>query len=442
MDKDSGKLWQEYIDFIKTGPGIIGGSDWQDKSKMDILRSAYQRAIAVPTSSLNSLWKEYDIFETQSNKANVCYHRSLAWDGLLTFVSQGRKNLQERSPSYMTARSAYTQLQNLTKDIVRTSRPRLPPLPGFEGDTEFAYQVNLWQQWIQWERDDNLVLKDEDTAAYRNRVLFTYKQALMALQFWPQMWFDAVEFCFSNGLDNEGVKFLRQGATANPESCLLAFKAADRLESNTTNDESSDPGAKKRLEKVREPFNTLFDSLYKLVEKNRKQESVEIQKVENALAEDVASAETTGGAGTSDENAFVDITARKQEAESQIQSIKFHAQAQLEILKDTLSYAWIALMRAARRIQGKGLPSERGGGFRAIFAEARKRGQITSDVYVESALIEHHCYQDPAGKRIFDRGLKLFPEDARFALAYLKHLLGTNDITSLCLSFFSWSILT
>ena len=71
MDKDSGKLWQDYIDFIKTGPGVIGGSDWQDKSKMDALRSAYQRAIAVPTSSLNALWKEYDVFETQSNKVNV-----------------------------------------------------------------------------------------------------------------------------------------------------------------------------------------------------------------------------------------------------------------------------------------------------------------------------------------------------------------------------------
>ena len=71
MDPNSGKIWQDYIDFLKTSPGVIGGNDWQDKAKADTLRSAYQRAIAVPTSALNVLWKEYDIFETQSNKANV-----------------------------------------------------------------------------------------------------------------------------------------------------------------------------------------------------------------------------------------------------------------------------------------------------------------------------------------------------------------------------------
>jgi cleavage stimulation factor subunit 3 len=71
IDKDSGKIWQEYIHFIRNGPGQIGGSNWQDQQKMDQLRKAYQRAICVPISTVNSLWKDYDQFEMSLNKMTV-----------------------------------------------------------------------------------------------------------------------------------------------------------------------------------------------------------------------------------------------------------------------------------------------------------------------------------------------------------------------------------
>jgi cleavage stimulation factor subunit 3 len=70
-DKDSGQIWQDYIQFIKSAPGNIGGSNWQDQQKMDQLRKAYQRAIAVPTSAVNTIWKEYDQFEMGLNKVTV-----------------------------------------------------------------------------------------------------------------------------------------------------------------------------------------------------------------------------------------------------------------------------------------------------------------------------------------------------------------------------------
>lgn len=71
LDKDSGKFWLDYVQFIKSGPGIIGGSNWQDQQKMDSLRKIYQRAICVPTQSTNILWKEYDSFEMGLNKITV-----------------------------------------------------------------------------------------------------------------------------------------------------------------------------------------------------------------------------------------------------------------------------------------------------------------------------------------------------------------------------------
>ena len=330
----------------------------------------------------------------------------------------------------MTARTCYTQLQNMTRDLDRTTLPRLPPALGFEGDTEYMKQVEIWKSWIQWEKDDNLVLKDEDVKAYRDRIIFVYKQALMALQFWPEMWYDAADFCFSCAMDKEGLDFLNQGIAANPESCLLAFKLADQIELTTTNDETSDPGAKLRMQKVREPYNKVLDSLYDLINKARAREVRDIQKIEASIANDDADTAMGGRAGDEEDYDTAEIEQRKAFAQTQIDSVKSMVAIQISILQKAISFAWVALMRACRRIQGKGMPGERAGGFRTILTEARKRGRITSDVYIQSALIEYHCYKDNTATKIFERGIKLFPDDEVFALEYIKHLIAINDITS------------
>lgn len=73
MDKDSGSIWSDYVQFIRSGPGSVGGSGWQDQQKMDLLRKAYQKAICVPTQAVNTLWKEYDQFEMGLNKLTVSF---------------------------------------------------------------------------------------------------------------------------------------------------------------------------------------------------------------------------------------------------------------------------------------------------------------------------------------------------------------------------------
>ena len=72
LDKEAGRLWQDYIAFIKQGPGILGGSGWQDQQKMDLLRKTYQKAIAMPNQSTSGLWREYNEFENGLNKTTVC----------------------------------------------------------------------------------------------------------------------------------------------------------------------------------------------------------------------------------------------------------------------------------------------------------------------------------------------------------------------------------
>ncbi|KAL2831054.1 hypothetical protein BDW59DRAFT_140304 [Aspergillus cavernicola] len=403
MDKDSGSIWTDYVQFIRSGPGNVGGSGWQDQQKMDLLRKAFQRAICVPMQVVNTLWKEYDQFEMGLNKLT------------------GRKFLQEHSPSYMTARSSYTELQNFTRDLNRTTFPRLPPVPGSEGDVEFLQQVEIWKRWFNWEKGDPLVLKEEDLSAYKTRVLYVYKQALMALRFLPEIWFEAAEFCFLNDMETEGTEFLKNGVDANPESCLLAFKRADRLE--ITSESEQDPI--KRGAKVREPYDRLLDALYDLIIKARTRETQDVARLEETFAKSNPEQQPTRNNDDDDEPN--EAKAQESVKKAQIDAVRNAHAIQIGILSKTISFAWIGLMRAMRRIQGKGKPGEMPGS-RQIFADARKRGRITSDVYIASALIEYHCYKDPAATKIFERGAKLFPDDETFALEYLKHLIDINDV--------------
>lgn len=403
IDKDSGALWQEYINFLKTGPGTVGGSTWQDSQKMDTLREAFGRALCVPTSAIQPLWKEYEAFEMGINKVN------------------GRKLLGERSPDYMQARGAFTQLQNLTRDIDRTSRPKLPPAMGYAGDLEYQNQVASWKAWLDWEKNDPLQLRPENNDAYLDRVIFTYKQAQMALQFWPELWYDAAEFCFLSARDDQGLTFLNQGFTSNPESALLAFKLADRMEMTTTSDNTNDPGSKNRMKTVREPYEKVLDALYLAIKKTETRTEAEIQRVELSAAP-----ETNG----QDESHASPVEEQKLALDNQIRALRERSKAQSDMLSKIISHVWVALMRASRRIQGKGLPNEKVAGFRTIFNEARKRGHVTPEFYVETALIEWNCYRDATGTRILERGAKLYPDDAYLPLEYIKHLINKDDVTN------------
>lgn len=313
----------------------------------------------------------------------------------------------------MTARSANTMLENLTRGLVRTTLPKLAPALGFEGDGEYLQQVELWHKWISWEQEDPLVLMSDELEVYKQRVLYVYKQSLMALRFWPEMWVNAAEWCFANGLEKEGDTFLSDGIAANPESCLLAFKKADRLET-TLPIEEADKGPAERGAIVRAPFDTLLDSLYDLIKQLKAREAQELAKVEDSAALDANISAIIAKAEDEDEERDADKEARETAKANQQTAIKQGYAMQAQLLSRTISFVWIALMRAMRRVQGKGAVKDAVGGSRQIFADARARGKITSDVYVASALIEHHVYKDPAGTKIFERGAKLFPRGFSF----------------------------
>ncbi|KAF2730446.1 Suf-domain-containing protein [Polyplosphaeria fusca] len=414
IDYGAGQIWLDYIQFVKSAPGTVGGNTWADQQKMDMLRKAYQRATAVPTPAIMEIWREYDKFERGLNKIT------------------GPKALQDRSPFYITAQAAHRQLDQFYRGIDRTTLPKLPPVQGFAGYEEYMAQVQLWNKWIGWEKSDQLFLAEKDAALFKKRIVYVYKHALMALRFWPQLWFDAAEWCLQNGLDTEGNQFLDDGLEANPESSLLAFRKANQIEL-FGDFEDGEAGSLRKGEAVRKPFDKVLDALYELANQTKKREETTLQRMKQQYADDGFGKDGESDDYEAEDDAGLAEKKQKQKQhEDALNAISQGFQEQMNTLKKAISYVWIALMRTMRRIQGKGRPDPQGGvpGFRAVFGQARKRGKLVSDVYVTSALIEHQCYQDPAATKIFDRGMKLFPDDEHFALEYIKHLIKQNDATN------------
>lgn len=413
IDPDAGNLWREYVDFAKSGPGIVGGSGWQDQQKGDFVRKAYQRAVKVPHGETVRLWKEYDNFEMTINKA------------------QGRKFLQELGAHYMSARGERTHQERLTDGLDRHSLPILPPVHGFEGEEQFGNQVQKWRAWINWEKSDPLILKGDEMSLYRKRVLYAYKQATIQLRFYPDIWFEAAQWCFEELVEDmvaEGEAFLDQGLKANPESVLLALKKADRLEASFDLGSTDDATVIANGEKLDVPFEECHKVLYSLREKMVEREKKAVQKIKEDFAalppeEEVEEPEANDDDDDVNSPTVEKPLTRQQQLDAQIKSVTTASRAQIDVLKRTISYVWVAKMRAFRRVQGQGLPGKAKKGFRGVFSEARPRGQLSSDVYIASALMEWHCYKDQSALKIFERGLKLFPQDQEFALAYVKFLV-------------------
>ena len=333
----------------------------------------------------------------------------------------------------MSAKGSLMALDNMTKNLQRNTLPRLPPLPGFHGHQEYMQQVELWKKWIAWEKDDPLVLRDDEPEAYKMRVLYCYKQALMALRFWPEMWVDAAEWCFQVNMVQEGVElgigFLAQGVKANPESILLALKQADRVEETHSPGESDDAKIA-RGKAVREPLDKLLTTLYDMYEALKQREASQVEAME-ARAKEKSPANPQAEDDDDDAKSATSEEAHQPNPlELQIAAVKQSFAVQKDLLNKTISFAWIAMARAMRRIQGKGSPTQLMGGLRQVFTEARRRGKLSSDAYVEVALMESTVYKDPVGAKIFERGAQLFSDDESFMIEYLKFLHAKDDITS------------
>lgn len=345
FDRNSGPLWKEYIDFIKSKEGT---TTWEQQQQMDLLRKTYRRAICIPLVNVEELWHAYNEFETNLNKTTA------------------RKFIAEKSAAYMTARSCIREMQNMVgaMDITNTT-----PYPRRWTKKEEKESVR-WFRWLEWEKKNPLGL---DSETLKQRVVFTYRQAVMCMRYFPEVWFDAVEYLLSSDQAPLANEFLSQAVHANPTSFILFFKKAELEEKEM------------KLKEMRETFVKLLD--------NHKAYRV---KVEQQMAE--TEAET--GAKDEDLEKKLDTNARD------------------------VTAVYTVYMKSIKRAEGIKEA-------RKVFSEGRKLSYSTYHIYVASAMMEY--YNDKTSgiaSKIFEVGLKRYSEIAAYVQEYFNFLIMTNDDTN------------
>ncbi|RHZ76420.1 hypothetical protein Glove_197g91 [Diversispora epigaea] len=379
LDKDAGTIWSDFLFFLKTGET---SSTWEEQQKMDTMRKAYQKAICIPLNNVELIWKEYDQFENSLNKVTA------------------KKFLQDRSPAYMTARTAVKEMRRFTDKINKNIIPTPPKWTKSEKE-----QLAYWKEWIEWEKSNPLAL--EDQSLLKKRIIYVYKQAMMYLRFYPEIWFDAANYWASIKKEEEAVSLLKTAMEIMPTSFLVHFSYAEMQEKRNKYDES------------RSAYETLLSNVQSQI--------VDIEKATEAEVKVLMQSSPESGNEDGDAIVEMDGETREQlrikEKEREKERLKFEESKQQEIneLEESCGLIWIMLMRFTRRTEGIKAA-------RVIFSRARKYRQCPYRVFVAAALMEYHCTKDQlVAAKIFELGLRTYGTNPDYVLQYLDFLIQLND---------------
>ena len=215
-DLESGPLWLDYVVFLKTADPSHACPDAKpeqaESARMQEVRRAYQRAVSVPTNSIDALYREYDAFEHGVSAALA------------------KPLLAEVKPGVDVARAALKERKRLHDQCIVGG---LAGPPGTSKDEKSPDgQARAWRAMINWERSNPQKLTPDAEAGETAhpqlvaRVALAYDQALMSLWNFPDIW---LEFAaWHEGNDHEEAKAVLQRAREALPGCpLVHFAAAD-----------------------------------------------------------------------------------------------------------------------------------------------------------------------------------------------------------------------
>lgn len=350
---------------------------------MDKLRQTYQRAVCIPLFNIEGIWRDYDAFENNLNRATA------------------KKFLQDRSPAYMTARATSRQLQTF---MDRLSKEPVPRQPDWNDPADRA-QIQIWKDLLRYEESDPMELGEP--AAVRTRTLLSYKKALAHLRFYPEIWYMAASYAKKAEKPEEATAFFKAGMEANPTSLLIHYAYIESEE------------GKGNFEECHRVYNGLVERIQTEIEAVQTATKTEVSE---ALAEkarlEVQEKEARNGADDMD---VIGEDVRIQERENIQKAIEESRQSQLEELKRLGANVWIMQMRFARRAEGIQAA-------RSVFSKARKWQHTTWQVFEASAMLELHWNKEQKiATNVFEVGLKRFGEEIGFVVRYLDFLLSIND---------------
>lgn len=170
QDKDSGEIWNDYIQFLNSGET---STTWEQQQKMDALRKVYHRAVQIPLDNVERLWQELETFETNLNKITA------------------KKFMSDLSQAHMQARSVLRLLTSHLGPLFPPSsavKPELylPTLPTFSHEERVL--VGRWKNYLKWEESNPLEIEDKDKSTFITRVQGVYRKAVIRMRYYPEIW--------------------------------------------------------------------------------------------------------------------------------------------------------------------------------------------------------------------------------------------------------------
>ncbi|KAG7195456.1 mRNA 3'-end-processing protein rna14 [Scheffersomyces spartinae] len=402
MDLNSGDLWNDYLDFLKSWtPGTV----WEKQQKTDLIRKVYKKFFSIPTKNIETVWAQYSRWENETN------------------ATTAGRFISENSADYMNSRSWNTEWNNITgRRLIREI------IPGDINNEVVQHQLSLWMSWLEFEKGNQLEIKDDKILS--QRVEYVYQQCTMSLPFVPEVWFKYSNYLFrlnEDATSSKCIDIIRDGLVLSPRSLLLTFQLGELLENNI-GDSSNNNNNNKEKETIisgnetEDSFNEIKNVYTDLVQRlnqklDRLNQSIDTIKGTRSTLE------TNNNIGSLDDSETPQQQTVSQYSQSQTQELdKLETQAQDIIKSKTLVY--IKLMLASKRIQELNK-------WRMIFKEARQDTTVGHELYVQSALLEHYSGNKRTAQKVFELGLRLFGTNGDFLLQNLKYLISHCDVDNI-----------
>ncbi len=201
-DLGAADVWLEYVNFLKTAPSR---NQYEEGQKTGKIRKAYQRSLVLPIVNVELLWRDYDQFEHKLNKA----------------LAKGL--LGEYITRFTLAKATCRERKRRSNGILFSMLAR-PARDGVHTQQRDYQQVILWRRFIRYERSNPQNL---EAAPLRQRVIFAYKQALLTVRHYPEIWYEYALYMGETGTPEESVAVFREALKAIPYNLLMAFMYAD-----------------------------------------------------------------------------------------------------------------------------------------------------------------------------------------------------------------------
>jgi cleavage stimulation factor subunit 3 len=211
----STKIWQRYIKFLKVTKLATNHNQF-DGDFLNELRKLYRIILRRPLSSMDQLYDEYLLWEGK--------HAPRLKSELVKILL----------PGYEQAKKIYYEWCQHRRGILFHLNA-VPSCTNLTSRLRDYRQIELWKRLIAWEMLNKL---NNDEKKYLHRMSLVFKQALMPLRLYPDIWLlyieFSIEFPLSKNKDFNTQNLFQSAITTIPNCVLLRILFCEYLERHHT----------------------------------------------------------------------------------------------------------------------------------------------------------------------------------------------------------------